>query len=138
HPVGLGIRREEPEMTRLMVVGGGYSGVVAAKLAAKWTDATVTRINDNDRFVERVRLHQLVAGQQLRDLPLRDLLDGSGVELVVDQVKAIDPEAKKLHLALEKEPVSYDILVYAAGSLADLDSVPGAAEHAYSVATYDQ
>jgi NADH dehydrogenase FAD-containing subunit len=125
-------------MTRLMVVGGGYSGVVAAKLAAKWTDATVILINDNDRFVERVRLHQLVAGQTLRDLPLRDLLAGTGVELVVDRVKAIDPEAKQLHLALEKEPVSYDILVYAVGSLADLDSVPGAAEHAYSVATYDQ
>lgn len=125
-------------MPRLVVVGGGYAGVVAAKLAAKWTDATVTLVNASDRFVERVRLHQLVAGQKLRDLPLRELLDGTGVELVVDRVTAIDPKAKALHLALASQPMAYDFLVYATGSQADLDSVPGVAEHAYFVATFDQ
>ena len=30
-------------------------------------DIAVTLVNERDRFVERVRLHQLAAGQDLRD-----------------------------------------------------------------------
>ena len=39
---------------RTVVLGAGYSGLAAAKLAAKWTDTEVTLINASDRFVERV------------------------------------------------------------------------------------
>jgi monoamine oxidase len=49
--------------SKIVVLGAGYSGLAAAKLAAKWTSAHVTLVNANDRFVERVRLHQLAAGR---------------------------------------------------------------------------
>ncbi|MGP4020677.1 NAD(P)/FAD-dependent oxidoreductase [Saccharopolyspora sp. 5N708] len=123
---------------RIVVVGAGYSGLAAAKLAAKWTDAQVTLINAGDRFVERVRLHQLAVGQRLRDLPLVDLLAGSGVDLIVDRVTEIDAAQRVLRLANTSQVVRYDRLVYALGSAADMDSVPGVAEHAYTVATGDQ
>ena len=118
---------------RIVVLGAGYTGVAAAKLLARRTGATVTVVNNRDRFVERMRNHQLAAGRQPRHLPLRDLFDGTGVRLVVDQVTDIDPEARRVELA-GAEPVGYDLLVYALGSLADLDAVPGAAEHANAVA----
>ncbi|PRX45444.1 NADH dehydrogenase FAD-containing subunit [Prauserella shujinwangii] len=121
-------------MTHIVVVGAGYSGLAAAKLAARWTSADVTLINASDRFVERVRLHQLASGQRLRDLPLRDLLRGTGVELVVDRVTAIDADARTVHLA-GGAPVGYDRLIYALGSQADLGAVSGAAEHAHTVVT---
>ncbi|MCI2422410.1 FAD-dependent oxidoreductase [Saccharopolyspora sp. K220] len=123
---------------RIVVVGGGYSGLAAAKLAAKWTGAQVTLINAGDRFVERVRLHQLAAGQRLRDRPLVDLLAGSGVELVVDRVTEIDAAQRVVRLANTSRVVRYDRLVYALGSVADMESVPGVAEHAYTVATGEQ
>ncbi|HET6500716.1 MAG TPA: FAD-dependent oxidoreductase [Amycolatopsis sp.] len=116
----------------IVVLGGGYTGLLAAQLTAKRTNARVTLINATDRFVERVRLHQLASGQRLRELPLTELLDGSGVELIVGTVTGIDAERRLVRLG--GEPVSYDILFYALGSHADLDTVPGAAEHAYSVA----
>lgn len=118
----------------IVVLGGGYSGLLAAKLIAKRTNANVTLINAADRFVERVRLHQLSSGQRLRDLPLAELLDGTGVNLIVDRATAIDPENRTISLEKTPEPVSYDVLFYALGSYANLDSVPGAAEHAYRVA----
>ncbi|MBB5955491.1 NADH dehydrogenase FAD-containing subunit [Saccharothrix tamanrassetensis] len=118
---------------RIVVIGAGYAGLAAAKLAAKWTDAEVTLVNARDRFVERVRLHQLAAGQVLRDLPLADLLRGTGVDLVVDRVTAIDPQTRKI--TLTDGTLGYDRLVYAVGSHADLDSVPGVREHAHTVAT---
>ncbi|HVK25308.1 MAG TPA: FAD-dependent oxidoreductase [Actinokineospora sp.] len=119
----------------IVVLGAGYSGLVAAKLAAR-KDTTVTLVNARDRFIERVRLHQLGAGQPLRDRPLADLIDGTGITLVVDRVTAIDPEAKTVHLTNGTLP--YDTLIYALGSQADLDTVPGTREHAFTVADADQ
>ena len=76
-------------MTHIVVLGAGYAGQIAANLAARTLNAEVTLVNERDRFVERVRLHQLAAGQELRELPLTGLLRGSGVRLVVDRVTAI-------------------------------------------------
>lgn len=119
----------------IVVIGAGYTGLAAAKLAARWTGARVTLVNARDRFVERVRLHQLAAGQRLRDLPLADLLAGTGVELVVDRVTGLDTATRKVQLAGGVLP--YDRLIYALGSQADLNGVPGAAEHAHALATQD-
>jgi NADH dehydrogenase FAD-containing subunit len=120
---------------RVAVLGAGYAGVTAAKLVAKMSNAAVTLINDHDRFQERMRNHQVATGQRLRDVPLRDLLKRTGIRLVIDRVTRIDPEERQVELANEAEPVGYDTLIYALGSHADLDSVPGAAEHATAVAT---
>jgi NADH dehydrogenase FAD-containing subunit len=117
----------------IVVLGAGYTGLVTAKLLARRTGGPVTLVNNRDRFVERMRNHQLATGQRLRDLSLHDLLRGSGVRLLVDQVTRIDPDQRQVELA-SGEPVGYDLLVYALGSRADLDAVPGAAEHATSVA----
>jgi NADH dehydrogenase FAD-containing subunit len=116
----------------IVVLGAGYTGLTAAKLLAR--RATVTLVNNRERFVERMRNHQLATGQRLRDVPLRDLLRGTGVRLLVDQVTRIDPDQRHVELASGAEPVRYDLLVYALGSHADLDAVPGAAEHATAIA----
>jgi len=120
---------------RVAVLGAGYAGVTAAKLVAKHSSAAVTLINDHDRFQERMRNHQLATGQRVREVPLRDLLKRTGIRLVIDRATRIDPEERQVELASEAEPVGYDTLVYALGSHADLDAVPGAAEHATAVAT---
>ncbi|MPZ79225.1 MAG: oxidoreductase [Actinophytocola sp.] len=124
-------------MTHIVVLGAGYSGQIAANLAARRADATVTLVNDRDRFVERVRLHQFAAGQELRERKIADLLRGSGASLVVDRVTRIDPRTRTVELAAG-EPLHYDTLIYALGSHADLESVPGVAEHAFTVAGAEQ
>ncbi|HVV09801.1 NAD(P)/FAD-dependent oxidoreductase [Amycolatopsis sp.] len=123
--------------TQIVVAGAGYTGLGAAKLAARWTDAHVTLINAHDRFVERVRLHQLASGQTLRDLPLAGLLEGTGVDLVVDRITGIDADARTVHTAGGRE-VRYDKLIYALGSQTDTSRVPGVAEYAHTVAGLDE
>jgi NADH:ubiquinone reductase (H+-translocating) len=123
--------------TRIVVLGAGYSGQLAAQLAAKARDVAVTLVNERDQFVERVRLHQLAAGEQLRERPLAKLVKGTGIELVIDRVTAIDPGRKAVVLASGRS-LPYDTLVYALGSRMDLASVPGAAEHANTVATAEE
>jgi len=123
--------------TNIVVLGAGYSGQFAARLAARAPDTTVTLVNDRDGFVERVRLHQLAAGEDLRARPLQDLVRGSGVRLVIGRATAIDPDARSVVLA-GGETLPYDTLVYALGSTMDFESVPGVAEHAYTVAVAEQ
>ncbi|TDV57154.1 NAD(P)/FAD-dependent oxidoreductase [Actinophytocola oryzae] len=123
--------------TRIVVLGAGYSGQLAARLAARQRDTEVTLVNERDRFVERVRLHQLVSGQDLRDRPLADLVKGTGIRLVIDRVTAVDAAEGSVALA-GGETLPYDTLVYALGSRMDLASVPGAAEHAFTVATVEE
>ncbi|HEY7596421.1 MAG TPA: FAD-dependent oxidoreductase [Actinophytocola sp.] len=124
-------------MTHIVVLGAGYSGQLAANLAARRLDAEVTVVNERDRFVERVRLHQLAAGQELREHKLADLLRKSGARLVVDRVRSIDTSAHAVILE-SGEPIHYDTLIYALGSGPDLESVPGVAAHAHPVTGAEQ
>lgn len=121
---------------RIVVLGAGYAGLAAAKRAALLPAgrARVTLVNAADHFVERVRLHQLAAGQTLPELPLTNLLTGTGVDLVVAHVTGLDPHARTVRLDTAPGTLPYDTLVYALGSGADLDALPGAREHALTVA----
>ncbi|MBT2399228.1 NAD(P)/FAD-dependent oxidoreductase [Streptomyces sp. ISL-100] len=125
----------------IVVLGAGYAGLAAAKGAARKLrhhgGARVTLVNAAGHFVERVRLHQLAAGQRLRDLPLSRLLAGTGIELVVARVTGIDAASRTVRVDSAPYAIGYDTLVYALGSAADTAAVPGAAEHATPVATYE-
>ena len=121
---------------RLVVLGAGYAGLGAARRAARRlrrTDVEVTLINATDRFVERIRLHQLAAGQTLRDRPLRTMLDGADVKLVVARVTAIDVDASIVRMDAEPYTAGYDTLVYALGSGADMAACRGR-QHAFTIA----
>jgi len=118
-------------MTTIVVIGAGYAGLTAARRIAKRTDAHVTLVNAEPDFVERIRLHQHAAGQDLRSRPLAEAVRGTGIELVIGRVRAIDPAGKEIDVDGRK--IGYDTLVYALGSVSDDRGVPGVAEHALSV-----
>ncbi|MFD4427763.1 NAD(P)/FAD-dependent oxidoreductase [Nocardia sp. NPDC058497] len=120
---------------RIVVLGAGYAGLSAARrLAGKTGDTTITVVDTRVEFVERVRLHQAVAGQSIRRWDLREMLERKGIEFVRARVTDLDPIAKRVRLDGERS-IAYDTLVYALGSAADRSSVPGIAEYARSVAT---
>ncbi|MGA5759504.1 NAD(P)/FAD-dependent oxidoreductase [Nonomuraea bangladeshensis] len=124
---------------RIIVLGAGYTGATAAgRLARRLRreDVAITLVNAEPDFVERVRLHQLAAGQDLRPRPLRAMFAGSGVELRLAQVAGVDADRRTVTVADADgvEELSYDTLVYALGSGWDAQGVPGAAEHAYELA----
>ncbi|MEV0402962.1 FAD-dependent oxidoreductase [Actinoallomurus sp. NPDC050550] len=120
--------------TRILVLGAGYAGLVAAGLTARHQDARVTLVNARDRFVERVRLHQVATGQRIRTRPIAELLDGKPVDFVVGRVTAIDAVGREVELD-DGRRLGYDTLVYALGSGSNAGAVPGAVEHGYPLAT---
>lgn len=121
--------------TRFVVIGGGYAGTMAANRLTQREDVDVTLFNPRWQFVERIRLHQLVGGTHDAVHEFRDVL-AKGVALVVDTVVRIDAARRTLQLA-SGGMLEYDYLVYAAGSTGAEPSVPGAAEFALSLSTYD-
>ncbi|RZS44195.1 NADH dehydrogenase FAD-containing subunit [Herbihabitans rhizosphaerae] len=120
---------------RVVVLGGGYAGLVTAhRLAHRGSKAgvSVTLVNAGPDFVERIRLHQIAAGQPVGVHPLVDVLDGSGIDVRVGMVTGIDPDARTV--AVQGQPeIGYDTLVYALGSMIDKYAVPGVAEHAVTL-----
>lgn len=119
--------------TRILVLGAGYAGLVAAGLTARHRGARVTLVNASDRFVERVRLHQVATGQPIRMRQIARLLGDAPVDFVVGRVTAIDAARRAAELA-DGRVLGYDILIYALGSTSDRGAVAGAAEHAYPLA----
>ncbi|AXB43336.1 NAD(P)/FAD-dependent oxidoreductase [Amycolatopsis albispora] len=119
----------------VVVLGGGYAGVMAANRLTRRDDVTVTVLNPRPEFVPRLRLHQLVGGTHDAVVGFDEVL-ADGVRLVVDSVTRIDAVARTVTLA-EGGSLGYDHLVYAVGSGSAGPRVPGAAEHAYPVATYE-
>lgn len=127
---------------RIVVLGAGYTGAVAAGRLAKRLhreDVAITLVNPEPDFVERVRLHQLAAGQDLTPRPFAEMFAGTGVELKLGKVTAVDVDRKTVMVAAAagpgREELEYDTLVYALGSGWNDGGVPGAAEHAYEVSS---
>lgn len=125
---------------RIIVVGAGYSGAIAAGRLAKRLrreDVAITLVNAEPDFVERVRMHQLAVGQDLKPRPLREMFAGTGVELKLARVTSIDVDRKTVAVQGTEgtEELAYDTLVYALGSGGNDHGVPGVAEHTHQIAS---
>ncbi|MFF8609041.1 NAD(P)/FAD-dependent oxidoreductase [Streptomyces sp. NPDC015346] len=133
---------------RIVVLGAGYAGAYAAgNLARRLSpaDTEITVVNAEPDFVQRLRLHQLVAGQEIEAPQLADIFAGTGVRLRLARVTAVDPERRTVAVAdtdgsggsgsgSGSGELVYDTLLYALGSHVADGGVPGVAEHAFDVA----
>ncbi|WP_431965768.1 NAD(P)/FAD-dependent oxidoreductase [Nocardia sp. bgisy134] len=125
---------------RIVVLGAGYAGAIAAGRLAKRLhrdDVEIALVNADPDFVERVRLHQLAAGQDLPVRPLRKMFAGTGVQVRIAWVDSVDADRKTVELIGEQgaETLAYDTLVYSLGSTVADFGVPGVVEHAHQVAS---
>ncbi|MDN0198345.1 FAD-dependent oxidoreductase [Streptomyces sp. S.PNR 29] len=126
---------------RIIVLGAGYTGAVAAGRLARRLhreDVAITVVNAEPDFVERVRMHQLAVGQDLRPRPLGEMFAGTGVELKLAKVTGVDVDRKTVSVTDAggiEESLEYDTLVYALGSGWNDQGVPGTAEYAHEIAS---
>lgn len=124
---------------RIVVLGAGYAGAIAAGRLAKRLhrdDFEITIVNADADFVERVRMHQLATGQDLSPRPLRAVYAGSAVQVRTALITAVDVDRRTVGITGEQgaESLTYDTLVYALGSISADHGVPGAAEYAHDIA----
>jgi NADH dehydrogenase len=124
------------QRTHIVVIGGGYAGTLAANHLRLRADVDITLVNPRPTFVERIRLHQLVAGTRIATVDYSSML-GEGIQLVVATVDRIDTNDRRVVLS-SGAVLDYDYVIYAVGSTAAVPSaVPGAAEFAYPIAEFE-
>ncbi|MFF4878731.1 NAD(P)/FAD-dependent oxidoreductase [Micromonospora sp. NPDC000668] len=135
-PWCLGGMTEHITRHKIVVIGGGYAGTLAANHLRMRADVDIALVNPRPNFVQRVRLHQFVAGTGDATVDYAKLLS-EDVQLVVDSVTRIDTTARAVQLASGRV-LDYDYVIYAVGSTAAIpSSVPGAAEFAFPIAEFE-
>ena len=130
-------------MKRIVVLGGGFAGLWAAVGAARKLDQLGIRSNQIEiTLVDRTDCHSIRVRNYERDLtgvrvPFEDVLSPIGVCRVQGDILDIDLEKREIAVQGRPEPIGYDRLVFALGSRLDRPSLPGLAEHAFDVDTYE-
>lgn len=100
----------------VLIVGGGYAGVLAANRARNRLRPhdRVTLLSDGPALVHRIRLHERLAGRTVPDLPLASLV-GPGVAVVQDRALRVDAARKTVYTATG-EALTADALLLCLGS----------------------
>lgn len=119
----------------VVVIGGGYAGVIAANRLRLNADVAVSLINPRHEFVERIRLHQYVTGSDDAVVDYADVL-GDDVRLLVDTAEVVDAAARTVRLG-SGDVIGYDYLIYAVGSTGAAPTTPGAAEFALPLSEFE-
>src|SRR3977135_2151020 len=105
---------EQNATTNVVVIGGGYAGTPAANHVRLRSDVHITPVNPRPKVVERIRLHQFVAGNYDATVDYGTLL-GNGIELVVDSAERIDTASRKGEFGVG-DRLAYGHDLYSVGS----------------------
>ena len=129
-------------MKQIVVLGAGFAGLIAAIGAArKLAELKIGKPDVAVTVVNRDRWHSIRVRNYETDLsdtrvPLDDVLGPIGVELKIGEVSGIDCDRHEVALAGQPS-LRYDRLVVALGSELVRPPIPGLAEHAFDIDTYD-
>ncbi|AKG37214.1 FAD-dependent oxidoreductase [Paenibacillus durus] len=129
-------------MKRIVILGGGYGGVLTAKKLAKKLknnkDVEIKLIDRNPYHTLLTELHEVSANRAPEDsikIDLKKIFAGLKVDVVLDEISDIDFKGKKL--TSEKAVYEYDYLVIGTGSKPTFFGIPGAEENTFSFWSYD-
>ena len=136
-PTGERARTGPPQRPRVLVLGGGFGGIGAAKTLKK-SDVDVVLVDAHDYHTFQPLLYQVATGlleQPAVGHPIRDLFHKQdNVRVHQDRVTEIDLETREVHFS-ELESERYDYLVLALGAEVNFFGVEGAAEHSFPLYT---
>lgn len=129
-------------IAQIVILGGGFAGVACARELRRELDpnqAEITLFNEENHLVFSPLLADAV-GASLNPLdvvvPLRQLLPG--VNCRTQEIVRIDLQGKRVvgkgHGSPDTE-LAFDHLVIASGQVANMNAVPGMADHAFPLKT---
>lgn len=129
-------------MKKIVVLGGGYGGVVTskhlAKLFKKDKDVSIQLIDRNPYHTLLTELHEVAANRAPEDsvkIELKKIFAGQKVDVVLDSIDTIDFASKELRSA--KTTYNYDYLVIGTGCKPTFFGIPGAEEHSLTLWSYE-
>lgn len=126
--------REQTRKQKILILGGGYAGLIAAARIARKSrpGADVTLIDARTEMVQRIRLHETLAGGTPKTLAYAPLLAKRGVRFLQAVVESLEARRQRVVVRApdgRRQELGYDKLVLALGSRTAAPC-PGVAEHA--------
>ena len=127
-------------MKKVVVLGGGYAGVLTAKKLAKKfkknKDVQITLIDKQSYHTMLTELHEVAAGRVNEEsirMDLKSIFAGRNVNVVLDEIKNIDFDQKVL--TSNDATYEYDYLVMGTGCKPTFFGIPGS-ENAHQLWSY--
>lgn len=125
--------KEQTPKQKVLILGGGYAGLMAAaRITRKGVSAEVTLIDARTEMVQRIRLHETLAGGKPKTLAYASRLAKRGVRFLQAAVETLEPMRRRVVVRTpdgRRWELGYDKLVLALGSRT-ASPAPGVAEHA--------
>lgn len=130
-------------MKQIIVLGGGYGGVLTAKKLAKQLmkqrDVRITLIDRKPYHTLLTELHEVAANRVDEDsikVDLKKIFAGfPNVDVVLDDIARIDFQEGTLYS--ERQSYRYDYLVIGTGSKPTFFGTPGADQYAFTLWSYE-
>jgi NADH dehydrogenase len=122
--------------SKIIIVGGGFAGLRAARRLSRHRDLEVTLISSGDSFSYYPQLYHSATGGSRSEsaIPLTDILGGKPVTVVQDTITKLDPESRTL-TGSTGNTYKYDELVLALGSVTNYFGIKGLPEFSYDIKT---
>jgi sulfide:quinone oxidoreductase len=132
-------------MAKILIIGGGFGGVVAAERLAKelGDEHQITLVSRSRRFVFYPALVRLAFGKcELADVSfdLRETMLSRRINFIEAEVARLDPDRRQVTIAHGEVEghLTYDYLIYALGRRLASERVTGFYEHAHHLLTVDK
>ena len=132
-------------MAKVLILGGGFGGVVAAERLAKelGDEHQITLVSRSREFVFHPALVRLAFGKCERDdvaFDLRRSMLDRRVNFIEAEVARVDPQARRVTIAHGEVEgnLPYDYLIFALGRRLATERVTGFYEHAHHLLTVDK
>src|SRR5229473_462765 len=127
-------------MIEVVVLGGGFAGVAAAKALLKNTkrsEVQLTLVDKNSYHLFTPSMYEVAASEEPQKnicIPLHEIL--KGVELIKGEVEKVDKQSlrsddlkEKREIQLKERKLNYDYLIIALGSEPEYHDIPGLEEN---------
>jgi NADH dehydrogenase len=123
---------------KVVIVGGGFGGVMTALKLAGHKGFSVSLITDNENFRYYPTLYHAATGGKLAasSIPLSEIFKGKRVEIIYDHITSLDRDKKTLKGKSHK--YEYDILVIALGVITNYFGIKGLQEYAFGIKSNEE
>lgn len=126
-------------MIKVVVLGGGFAGIAAAKTLLRRTkrsEVHITLIDKNSYHLFTPSLYEVAASEEPQKnvcIPLSEILPG--ISMIKDEVLRIKKDEKKVQL--KNQTIEYDFLIIALGSEPEYHDIPGLSEYSIPFKTLE-